>query len=186
MPFTRWRIEGTLTTEAPLHVGDGSTTTRAALKNEKARKLAEINSVAAVPGGAAYLPGSTIKGCLRSWLDERGFDRGLIDAVFGPRPAEDEAQPVGGKADFHDAFFAADGEAGTRHRWWDATRKTCVTPGVAIDRVTGTALDERLFYYEHVPKKVSFDVTIALRDVEESAREIALVGIAPLHTVECR
>lgn len=175
MPLARWWIEGTLTTVSPLHIGDGSVTTRADLINPKTDKLAEINAVAVVPGGAAYLPGSTIKGCLRAWLEDRGFHRRLIDCVFGPRPAENEPQRLGGKADFHDAFFAEDGETRQRQRWWDATRKGCVAPGVSIDRVTRTALDERLFYYEYVPPKVSFDLRILLRDVELGDGEVALV-----------
>ena len=81
MPFkNRWRIDGTLTTRTALHVGSGDTTTRNDLvvpgqENDDI----QIAAVATGYDQRAYIPGKSLKGVLRAWLDQRGIEPERIE-----------------------------------------------------------------------------------------------------------
>ncbi|MDZ4796822.1 MAG: RAMP superfamily CRISPR-associated protein [Bryobacteraceae bacterium] len=172
---TRWKIEGVLETASPLHIGDGLDLKERMAKHKKGAKLAATTVAAAATdaSGRAYLPASTLKGCLRSWLEERKTGAGVLESVFGSRNAGGE-ESVGGKGEFLDAFVVGDraGE-GRGGRYWDAARSTCVAAGVTIDRITRTATDEQLFHAEYVPSGIRFGAEVQLRDVADD-EEIAL------------
>lgn len=173
----RWRISGTLTTTSALHIGSGRPTERAQIKDQHGRAC-EINAVAADCHGAAYIPGSTLKGNLRGWLEQNGADPTLAERVFGVMDTNNPERRWGGKAEFTDAFFARDTVSSRPAlRWWDGARKTCVAPGVAIDPHTRTADDEKLFYHEFVPPGVEFNVEIGGRDLEDPEVDLLLAGL---------
>jgi len=80
-PFlNRYRIEGTLTTISPLHVGNGAEVERKGLNapdnktanpatpNEPSEKPVKISAIATDYQNAPMIPGSSIKGAVRSYL----------------------------------------------------------------------------------------------------------------------
>jgi CRISPR/Cas system CSM-associated protein Csm3 (group 7 of RAMP superfamily) len=159
----RWTIVGRLTTRAALRIGSGDITERAELKNEQTKKPIQINAVATDNEDRAYVPGSTIKGNLRSWAKASGLAN--VEFLFGSEDSA-EATSVGGKAEFYDAM-AADESPAFIHPppYWNATRMTGVTASVTIDRRTRTASEERLFHLEFVPPGVTFEVSITGQDL---------------------
>lgn len=66
----RYRLKGTLTTKTPLHVGNGEEVTRPGLRNDKTGELVKVSSITTDYQDHPYIPGSTIKGVLRSYLLE--------------------------------------------------------------------------------------------------------------------
>ena len=162
----RWRITGLLTVRTPLHVGSGVPAPLNAPRKEAfthGREVTSVGGVATAHDGAAYIPASSLKGCLRSWLKlhtSAGADALIMD-LFGYQDSEKPGEGCGGILEFHDCFatlpngFAVQGEC-----YWDSMRKTCISVGVAIDRMTRTAADKLLYHYEYVPAEVVFTLTI--------------------------
>jgi len=171
----RVRIEGVLTTRSNFHLGDGGTTTRSELTADRGRskgKKIEIASVATDHAGQAYIPGTSLKGSLRSWLESRHADPAIVEQVFGSERTGKEVTSYGGKAEFWDAAAAPD-EGISVPPHWNAKRLTGVVASVAIDRYTRAAVDKRLFHREVVPPGVTFKITISGQDLAET--EIALL-----------
>ena len=97
----RWRIEGYLTTKSPLHVGSGFVTTHPDLGD--GNDLIEITAVQTDVNGCAYIPGTSIKGTIRSWLDNGGVNPAIIEQLFGSEDMN-KRDAVGGKAEFWNAY----------------------------------------------------------------------------------
>jgi CRISPR-associated protein (TIGR03986 family) len=174
----RIRIDGKLTTRSNLHLGSGTTVTRPGLRileGNRAGTEPEIAAVAVDYDDRPYLPGTSVKGVLRAWLEEHGA-AGAIRQLFG---FEDKATgaAAGGKAEFLDAFVdPGSNPASENIPYWCKKRLTGVTASVAIDRYTRSASDNRLFHREYVPPGVAFNITITAQDVD--AAEIALLLMA--------
>lgn len=172
----RWMVVGRLTTQSPLHVGSGDTTRRERthprpLINEGTGDPVEINAVCTDAASRPIIPGPTLKGNLRSRARQAGLSPASFDALFGSEDAEGTLS-VGGKVEFYDATadpgdqgpaFGDDGEP----PYWDAGRLTGVAAGVAIDRRTRTAGEERLFHHEYVPPGVSFVTRLTGQDLSD-------------------
>ncbi|HEV2719553.1 MAG TPA: RAMP superfamily CRISPR-associated protein [Thermoanaerobaculia bacterium] len=170
----RWRIAGRLTTASDFHLGSGEVTTRPRLTRDEHGAAVDISAVAVDAEGRAYLPGSSLKGALRSWLT-RHADADLIASVFGDE-RDDSAQA--GKAEFHDAFCRGTAEGDFRHvPYWDSQRRTGVTASVALDRWTRAAREQKLFHREYVPPGVAFDVVITGQDLDEQQSALLLFAL---------
>src|ERR1051325_3103373 len=63
----RWRIIGIFETISPLHIGSGETTEHPKLLNRRSKKPCEVQAVTLDCRGLPCIPGSAIKGVLRSW-----------------------------------------------------------------------------------------------------------------------
>jgi CRISPR/Cas system CSM-associated protein Csm3 (group 7 of RAMP superfamily) len=67
---TRWRIAGILRTASPLHIGDGET---AEIRQRECKKdffegaEPTYSTVMTNRHGIPVIPGTSLKGCLRSW-----------------------------------------------------------------------------------------------------------------------
>jgi CRISPR-associated protein (TIGR03986 family) len=170
--FTRRiRIDGKLTTTSNLHLGSGLTApARAGLKITEGKRKGtdpDIAAVALAHNGQPYLPGTSLKGVLRAWLEEHGLGK-EIQNLFGFEDKDDEARSRGGTAEFHDAFVDDSSQPPANHiPYWDAHRLTGVTASAAIDRYTRTAADQRLFHREYVPAGVTFNISITGQDLSE-------------------
>jgi CRISPR/Cas system CSM-associated protein Csm3 (group 7 of RAMP superfamily) len=173
----RWMVVGKLTSSAPLHVGNGDVTRRKELVN--AQKSVDINAVCTDKNGRAFIPGTTLKGNLRSWAKRAGLSPANFEQLFGSEDSE-KADSVGGKIEFYDAVAkdvpAFDGES--QPPFWDAQRLTGVMTGVVINRRTCTASEERLFHHEFVPPGVSFNVTITGQNLSDAELEDLLFVFA--------
>ena len=99
---TRWRIRGRFTTTAPLHVGSGDNTMHSQILNKK-KESCEIAAVVRDHGGKPCIPGTTIKGVLRTWADR--FFPGDAAGTAASRPRNISASLAeAGWAEFCTAF----------------------------------------------------------------------------------
>jgi CRISPR/Cas system CSM-associated protein Csm3 (group 7 of RAMP superfamily) len=163
----RYRVKGTLTLTAPLHIGDGRTSEKRGVfqkkKEDNSEKPVKVNTVQVDVNEQAIIPGSTIKGDLAAGLRARGFTGAGLGAIFG---AVDNGDPVrGGKVEFRDARLTGkappmSGANETTRRYWCSARGTCVEPHVVIDPRTRTADDHLLFHLEFVPEGSQFEVVL--------------------------
>lgn len=172
---SRWEITGLLTTQTPLHIGCGSWTTRPGLiaqNSDGAPKLVEVAAVATDHEHRAYLPGTALKGNLRTWANQVGLADNLRE-VFGYAEQDGAGQDTGrgGLAEFWDAPAVPKQQLGHLPPDWNLERLTGVAASVAIARRTRTASEQKLFYVEFVPPGVTFATSIAgmLTEAEASA-----------------
>jgi CRISPR/Cas system CSM-associated protein Csm3 (group 7 of RAMP superfamily) len=139
------------------------TTTRTELVDDNDQEV-QIDQMPLDVDGKAYVPGTALKGVLRSYLRRRY--EVASDTLAGLLGSEDPSAPDAraGKAEFWDARVRIDAQhplpANVLAPFWDAKRVTAVAAAVAIDRRTRTADHGKLFYLEFVPPEVSFHVTI--------------------------
>jgi CRISPR/Cas system CSM-associated protein Csm3 (group 7 of RAMP superfamily) len=180
----RWRISGTLSTTTPLHVGSGETIMRDALVDDSNAPVpVDIAAVATDHRQRAYIPGTTLKGNLRAWLNMHGISSSAIDAVFGSaEPSTPHA--MGGKAEIWDAFATGTPDPSPQVPYWDANRLTGVSVAVAIDRRTRTASPNKLFHEEFVPPGISFEVTVTGQDLELGEPELLLYALEGFNHTE--
>lgn len=179
-PFeNRWLFTGSLTTLSKLHLGDGGDAaiacrTRPADPKSDCQTLKSDASTVAVDfRGRAFIPGSAIKGALRSHLYGQSLWDSHWEQLLGSEKP-DAIESVGGKLVFFDAFhskgtgedaeayqLADSGSTSDRHRpYWDPNRRTCVAVHVSLDDRTRTAVNEALFHLEYVPAGETFHVEI--------------------------
>lgn len=159
-PFRdRCRIQGTLRTVSPLHIGDGDQI-HEALRRNPALQLTEnqreegpyIATVARDVDGHPCIPGSSLKGSMHAWLERRlGGDE--LSALFG-------AESNGGPAEFWDARIIAPPPDFDPGQDWNATRLTSVARRAAIDRRYRKTSYRKLFQCEFVPPGIGFTVDI--------------------------
>ncbi len=176
----RYRISGILTSRSEIHVGDGDTgeflTRASALKlpvpDDVVAADPEFATTATAFDNKPIVPGSSIKGILRQWLDRSGIDGKLTDRVFGTIAG-------GGIAVFHDASWTGGShDIAAGFRWYDPKRKTCLMPQVVIDPATRTAAEGLLYYTEFVPPGASFQLEIAGQDWTAEDRDLLLFALA--------
>ncbi len=175
----RWRITGLLHTQSPLFVGSGDT-----FEHPEVRKRKDDGTPAEVlafakAGNIPFIPGATLKGCLRSRIERLAPGNkeveGLLEAVFGKGPGKDKdrekggssgtdnEQGRGGKARFHDCPLVLRRVEPTPLPCWNPVTQTYIEAHNCLDRVTGTVAEKMLFYQETVPAGVSFRLEITGR-----------------------
>ncbi len=168
-------IRGRLTTTAPLHVGSGGITSHPDLVQQvaggsDATEPCDVAAVVRAYDGRPCIPGTAIKGVLRSWA-ERFYpdDRpGTIRRVFGHQGETGEDGKAGG-ADFLTAFMLPGGEQNASRfgefvnyvPYWRPERVAGILSHVVIDSRTGAAKPGGLFFEEFVPEGVTFAVEVA-------------------------
>lgn len=168
MPFrNRVLISGILRTTSPLHVGTGDIVFRdGVVTKTDPPKQAEIGAVATDTNGRPYLPGTAIKGTLRSWAERCFPSDARIEKLFGSRNPELPSS-VGGKVCVWDAAFDGGCANPELVPFFDSERQTGVTARVALHRGTRTAIDKKLFHLELVPAGTSFRVQIGGQDLAD-------------------
>ncbi|MBI1763955.1 MAG: hypothetical protein HYR56_21225 [Acidobacteria bacterium] len=171
--LNRWMIVGRLTTQAPLHIGNGSETARPDFVNEKTQGKIEINAVGTDCNERPYIPGSSLKGVLRSHAKKTQLL--TSEQLFGsedPEKKDAAGNPiaVGGKAEFYDARILDPIPVAFPYKppHWEPIRLTGVTAAVTLDRLTKTASEQRLFHEEFVPPGVSFTIAISGQDFTDA------------------
>lgn len=158
----RWTFGTTLTTTSDLHIGSGEMLAQrlTRLDVQKNVVVVEVSGVAVDSQNRVYIPGSALKGALRSWLVRQLPDsRSMIEGLFGMGGVPETA--TGGKVEVHDAHALASQPLMANVPSWDESRRTGVTASAAIDRRTRTAQDEKLFHREYVPPGVLFEVRLS-------------------------
>ncbi|SDH79629.1 RAMP superfamily CRISPR-associated protein [Roseospirillum parvum] len=200
----RWRIEGTLTTDTPLHLGTGGVESWKELKGREKGEEAKPPKVKAVvvdATGRPCLTPSGLKGAMQAWARAH-----LPDCLWG---AEDEKAPLkardtlfgaaadpngeavgsrleflGGRLEFHYAPMEEPTDrAKSPVKLRNTHRNSQVDTGVRIDRASGAALDRHLFFKEVVDPGATFKVTLDLDvppDAKDGGRDLVTLALALL------
>ena len=200
-PARRWKrvlIQGLLETVTPLHVGSGELGPHLGLKTarkegyRKENKPIAVALVESLRNGCPIIPGSTLKGALRSYLypqhrsgkaDEERWRRLLGAPEISerdPRYDEEGGQGRGGCVDFWDAVAespSADRDF-SRVPYWDAKRLTGCMAQVAMDRRLGVAREEQLYHLQFVPPGIDFRVKLFATEIDEEELEWLLAGLS--------
>lgn len=170
-----------------MHIGSGEELVGRVADPENAEggKEAAVSAVVTDAGGKPFIPGSSLRGCLRSWMEGAVDDPTLIHSIWGTAEKDREQ---GGKVYVRGATFnrsrstppsfpepPPDAESESSHvpRHWNENRWTQIEYGVSIDRFTGTAARHRLYYFETVPAGAVFNVVVDA--VELTDEELAWV-----------
>ena len=131
---TRWKINGTLKAETPIHIGgvggDADTDLALAMNGR----------------GKYYIPGTSLAGALRGWMD-RSVEETHLNDLWGFQDTDQ------GQA----SFIIVDDAEIEQH---DQTIE--IREGVGIDRDTGTAAERFKYSRAILPKGVSFPLNITL------------------------
>jgi CRISPR-associated protein (TIGR03986 family) len=161
-PYTqqnRWKIRGKLTTESPLHIGNGEATSHVKLSNTVAAIERDHAGNRCIQGNPC-IPGSAIKGVMRSWA-KRYYEQfgDSIRRIFG------DSETGAGLAEFYPAtWIQPDSDQLQQFEatlpYWQPEKCTGIMSHVCIDRHYGTAEEGKLFSEEFVPERVSFDLEI--------------------------
>lgn len=182
--LNRWRIEGTLTTISPLHIGSGDTVTRPGqITDEKKKKDVEIAGVAKDCNNKPYLPGATIKGNLRAYVEQTKQDKKIIEKLFGSLNPQDK-HSCGGALEFWNVKVQDKTPTFSSQHipYWEDDSLTGVTASAVIDRQTRTAADKKLFYTEYVPSGITFAVVITGQDLDNMAIALLLYALNGFNT----
>ncbi len=193
----RYLFRGVLTAHAPFHIGSGGTVTRTEMVDDDNNPL--LISAVVTDGDdrpKPYIPGSSLRGAMRDWLSRvfgeedreekvlksalKGLDalnvagkQTRMERLFGTVYGE-------GKIEIWDApcISAVDTPSNSHWSGWSRERLTYVAKSVAINPVTGTAEDKKLYNFELVPEGSQFQFTVTAQNL--SRDEAALV----LHVLE--
>ena len=177
---TRWLINGQFTTASPLHIGCGTPTSHPLIINEKSNEQCEIAAVVrrhpahGNTPGEPCIPGTALKGVLRSWAERHyPHEQRLIETIFGSKNCDD-ANANAGLAEFYTAparkpYQAKLSQFEKYLPYWQPGHLTGIASHVCLNRETGAAEAERLFYEEFVPVGVDFDLRITATGLEDEA-----------------
>lgn len=179
----RWWLDATLITTGTLRLASGE------IREEDARVRPEPGAdwprVAAHAGdatGRPWLPGAGLRGALRAWLDARLPGNDSIRDLFGPPAGKAETAPAGQLAVFGARYLdSRDVAAAVKDsRYWDEGRATVVEPGVAIDRVFGSAAEKKLYFHEVVPAGSRFQLELSVNGADTAAIALLLAALEAL------
>ncbi|XCN71687.1 MAG: TIGR03986 family CRISPR-associated RAMP protein [Candidatus Electrothrix aestuarii] len=191
----RWKMTLKLRTTSPLHVGNGEETHRDELtvkdeeKEQQDRpesvepRKADITACIKDGKGKPFIPGSTFKGVLRQWLEQHlirdAAAFALCQKMLGHgrgNGADSTETEQGGTAEFLAGILTAPitfSDQEIAPSYWDPETQTSVETAIAVDRVTRTAADKKLFYREVVPAGAGFTLTVAGTMPREQAALLA-------------
>lgn len=199
----RYIIKGVLTTDSPFHLGNGSEVKRDGLYEEvpkspeypDGKKFVRITAVDTDWRNKPRIPGSSIRGSLRSYLlnvfksistklandqDYEALIKQITDQEDQIKHAKNEFSHLErlfgtpfaeSKIEVQDALCDSNVTAknlgdGKHAPFWHPTRLTYVETGVAIDPKTRTAIEKKLYQFEAVPPGVSFRLTITGQNLD--------------------
>jgi CRISPR/Cas system CSM-associated protein Csm3 (group 7 of RAMP superfamily) len=151
----RWVITGELTTETPLHIGDGGFLE--GHKPEVARIVRDCNK-------KPYIPSSSLRGFLRSCA-ECLFAADQVEELFGyqeKRERGSHAEALGGLLQVWDGEAIGELKTENRHH-------------VVINRRTRTAAEHLLFAEELICAGSQFNLTFVIDGVNATEDHVALL-----------
>lgn len=177
-PYVRVRIAGKLICTSDLHVGTGDLEPfeeriDPAKRNDKDKIKGGYNSVCLDAKGQPYLPGSTLRGFLRAIVTEhdRKHDKRLAQHLFGFAEKE---QGKAGRVRIYDAFLRTTPATAPALPYWLSRSSTAVRHGIAIDPITGTVAEHKLFRHEYVPAGSEFSFELEGDDLTATSLGILL------------
>ena len=144
---TRYRITGTLTAASPVHVGGLG-------GNEDADLALAVNG-----GGQYYLPGTSLAGALRAWMET--IDAEAAQYLWGPK--KEQQDDSGG----HASFISIEDAVATSDETIEEIRD-----GVAIDRYWGSAAGRMKYDRAILPRGTSFTFELTLERAAHLTDEV--------------
>jgi len=154
----RWLIDTIFELRTPMHLGTGQSE---AEKSQNAdNEEAWVAGIVLDHQGRAAIPGASLKGALRALAKQHGqLDE--LQSVFGSIKGEiTEA----GLAEFRMAYASEVTQEESR-------------PHVAIDRVTGTAMNKKLFKTRLIPAGTKFHSQIVMHRASQTQIEAMLASL---------
>ncbi|NTW88862.1 MAG: hypothetical protein HGB26_07015 [Desulfobulbaceae bacterium] len=206
MTFNRYRIEGELVALSPTHVGTGETRPVARPKksdNAGDQESTDITMIARDCTGLPYLPGSSLRGVVRNYLlqifrhvnpdiadvenyeGQRFKDKTQDQIVSDILPTASLLEKVfgtpfwAGKVEFWDA--PASNRISGNHfveKEWDDERQCYLVRSVAIDPITGTAENHKLYTFEVAPAGIRYQLNIVGQNLEPEELGFLLFGLS--------
>ena len=164
------KLTATLKVKSGLHIGSGE-------KPAHGEPIYVIKMPTSM-GNEPYIPGSSIKGKMRSLLEVASGKSDVctcgdcsICKLFGSLNAKSPGRLI-----FRDSFLTEESKKKLLEEI-NLEEK----PGVQIDRKTGAAKGKALFTIERVPKDCKFDIEISVRifegDMQENIRKQLALGL---------
>ena len=162
---TRWKITGTLTMRSPMHIGNGETVRHPLLTNPATGKSNEVAEIERDYCGNPIIPGSALKGVLRSWADRHySAHTTAIARIFGDLDSGTKHAKAGfAEFDHASLITPSPDQLAQFERYlphWRSGQQTGILSHVCIDRHNGTADAQKLFFEEFIPESTSFRVEI--------------------------
>jgi CRISPR-associated protein Csm3 len=206
MIFNRYRIECELVAQSPTHVGTGETRPVARPKksdNAGDQESTDITMIARDCTGLPYLPGSSLRGVVRNYLlqifrhlnpeiaHEENYEgkkfkeKTQVQIIDEMLPAATLLEKVfgtpfwAGKVEFWDAP-ALNRIYGAHFvdKEWDDERRCYLVRSVAIDPITGTAENHKLYTFEVAPAGIRYQVNIVGQNLEPEELGFLLFGLS--------
>ncbi|SER16298.1 CRISPR-associated protein [Nitrosomonas sp. Nm51] len=161
----RWIITGQFQLVTPMHIGTGldeEMDKQSGESVDKKQNNSWIQAIALDLNKKPYIPGASIKGALKA-LARRYYCASNLNIFGDTIDTKDgdnkrKSVTVAGQAEFLNAWYAADQE----DKPFDTITR------VAIDRVTGTAEDRKLFNTRRVNPGVCFNYKIIIQNACET------------------
>ena len=203
----RYRIQGVLETQSPLHIGSGTRRREKldAIENDraKAEETVDIDEVVRDANGLPYIPGSSLRGVVRHYLlkifqhynpniataqDYDADDFRTMEqrrAVEYMRTGASMLERLFGtpfcasKAEFWDAKLKQKIHASSKKKkkGWDDERQTYPVRSVAIDPQTGAAEKNKLYTFDVVPAGAQFEVNIVGQNLNDAELGFLFFGL---------
>lgn len=158
----RYIISGGLELQAPMHLGDGGDQPFGEMDksggnpdHEPPPSDAHVATVARDKDGKPFVPGSSLKGALRAMAVRLGRAGNWLELVFG-------AQGKGGCVQFQAAYCQLIPTASGLPSHSPA-QGLAIIPHTAIDRVTRTVVERKLFQQSVVPPKTRFSIRLVVQ-----------------------
>lgn len=158
--YVRVQIRGTLACMSALHVGDGDVEPFSQRDSRKKDVEGFYAGVCVNAQGQPFLPGSTLRGFLRDIA--LGTDQSLAERLFGFAGTDGS---LCGAVRVYDALMVSAGQAPPELQ--SPSRHTGIRHGVALDPITGTAEEHKLFRCEYIPPGSAFHLEIEADGLEE-------------------
>lgn len=193
MPRTRFVVGMNLELVTPLHVGTGGWRTVGSVRGKDGSNTPpQVAAMARAHDDQGvskpYIPGSTLKGALRRLAEQLSWSEPTIMTLFGA-PKNDGSGVMGGVI-FRGALLSKAADAKLMP-YADKTGVDDLGAGVfvaartCIDRATGTAADNRLYFQEMVAPGSVFAVQMLIEAASnETAESCASELLALLRYVE--
>jgi CRISPR-associated protein (TIGR03986 family) len=150
----RWKIAGVWTLKSNMHLGNGFDELDDREREPGDNDDRFYSTVAKDYNEQPYIPGSSIKGALRNFANQRMQDPAAFKRIFGCALNDEKKQSetVAGQTEFYSAYSIGQAEISKVSR-------------TAIDRCLQTVVDKKLFVNETVVAGTRFSVEIVCQNL---------------------
>lgn len=172
-----WRIQGRFTLATPLHIGNGQDEPiKAEASNTEDETSNFVAEIARDHTGKPYLPGSGIKGALRSLALRTDASPKILQRLFGSMDASDCTTPA--QVEFCNAYMVEKVQ-GSGLPAFDVAKQRALLPHSVRNRDYGTVQDKLFFTEQVVPPGAQFAFECTAQNLSQEDIQ-TLLGILEL------